>query len=214
MVVQVEELGSVTPHDDDAELDDDVELDDEELRMPPTPAQLCDAAARRGDIIGVFNEIRSAAPQLIKHGDEFAKLEGTILRRMRDAPDDTIDLLLKHGCSVSGYLLMRLRFLLLFQIETANFLDPKCATPIYDRVMDVQEHIQRVERHLLDVKQSRAATKRLSELARSKKIENDRQEPTEAKTSPNHSPAKSNGHGVNGHDKSNGKSHGVVNKRF
>ncbi|MDA1231967.1 MAG: hypothetical protein O2856_14435 [Planctomycetota bacterium] len=148
--------------------------DDEDWVDPPSPAVLCDGAVERGDVLKLFDLIRDSESPLLNYRDEFAKLQRLIESKMQDDLDGSIEMVLNHGCAVTGYLLFRLRFLMLFQIETADFIDPKSACPPLDRVVYVQQHIERIEQHLLHVRQQRAATKRLEELARAKRLENDR----------------------------------------
>lgn len=174
------------------EIDDDCDdFEDEDWVNPPSPAEVCDAAVKQGDVVELFNAIRGGLGQLIKHKDEFAKLHHLIESQMKDDLDGTIEMVLNHGCALTAYLLMRLRYLVFFQVDTADFLDPKSAITLCDRVMHVEQHIERMEQHLLSVQQQRATTERVRELARSKRLQNDRAEPVkerESKTPHNGTP--------------------------
>ncbi|MBC8288919.1 MAG: hypothetical protein H8E37_01255, partial [Planctomycetes bacterium] len=102
--------------------EDEDDLDGEEWVNPPSPAERCDAAVARGDVLELFNTIRSSEPQLIKHKAEFAKLQSLLESKMQDDLEGSIETVLSQGCALTAYLLLRLRYLVLFQVDAAGFL--------------------------------------------------------------------------------------------
>jgi hypothetical protein len=140
----------------------------------PRPATLRRKAEERGDPIGFFLSLAASHPRATDLASGFEKLARIVRRRALSDPDAFAAEIMNHGMSAAGFLHFRLTYYLERLLSNYD-LGRDGGASLPKEVVDVLlPALMQLDRHIGELATMRAAIARQTELARAKRIENDR----------------------------------------
>jgi hypothetical protein len=146
---------------------------------PPEPSlfEQREEFVRQGDIAGLYERILKTPWHSTNLGEAFGQLFRAIDVAGRKDPAAFSDDLFQIMLAASSYATLRVQYLLLNRIsETDRQTNGRLPEIPRDVLEEHLLHVHQMQGHLAEILQARATTARLWELARQKKLDNDRAE--------------------------------------
>ena len=143
-------------------------------RASSHPATLRRKAEERGDAFGYYLSLAAAHPRGIDLASSFERLARTIRRRAFSDPDAFATEIINHGLSTAGFVHFRLVYYLdrlLSNYDLGRDGDASLPKEVVELLMPA---LMRLDQHIGEMATMRATIARQAELARAKRIENDR----------------------------------------
>jgi hypothetical protein len=188
----------------DDEDHDDGDDDDPIVIGPrkPSPLELREPLVERGDVAGLYDTIMKAPWHELQRGEAFGQLLRAIHVASRQDPSGFSDEIFHVMLAASTYSTLRVQLMLLDRTgESDRQTNGRLPEIPRDVLEEHLRHVYQMQGHVAEILQARATTARLWELARQKKLDNDRAEQkglavTEAASGPaKPSHSKKNGQG-------------------
>jgi CRP-like cAMP-binding protein len=168
----------------------------------PSPLELREPLVERGDVAGLYDTILKTPWHELQRGEAFGQLLRAIHVASRQDPSGFSDELFHLMATASSYATLRVQHMLLNRIsESDRQTNGRLPEIPRDVLEEYLQHVHLMQGHLAEILQARATTARLWELARQKRLDNDRAEQkglgvTEAASGPaKPSHSKKNGQG-------------------
>jgi hypothetical protein len=163
-------------------LDDEGENDLEFPAKPPGPSpfERREEFVRQGDFAGLYQAILQTPWHATNLGEAFGQLFRAIDAASRKDPVGFSDELFQAMLATSSYAMVRVQYMLLDRIGDFDRQTHGRAPEIpRDVLTELLQHLHLMQGHVAEILQARATTARLWQLARQKRLENDRAEQKE-----------------------------------